>query len=97
MEIENYDNIIDILQRAVDTQCLHLFGHDTETPPRFIVSVLYTHSDDDNDRQCKDQKIILTVEHHGSKFSAVLFPIPDSIYGYESLESTLRSLYNQTM
>lgn len=59
-----------------------------ECPPEFWVSV-YGYGD--------EQKIMITVNHLGSKFTEVLFPIKDATYGYDSLLTEMKYLYNRTM
>lgn len=44
-----------------------------------------------------EQKIMITVNHLGSKFTKVLFPITDADFGYDSIKTEMGYLYNRTM
>ena len=57
-------------------------------PPEFWVSVC---------GYGNEQKIMITVNHLGSKFTEVLFLIKDATYGYDSLLTEMKYLYNRTM
>ena len=45
----------------------------------------------------EQQKIIITVEHLGGKFAEILFPRSDALWGYDSIENLMVSMYNKTM
>ena len=59
-----------------------------ECPPEFWVSV-YGYGN--------EQKIMITINHLGSKFTKVLFPIKDADSGYDSIKTEMVYLYNRTM
>lgn len=83
-----YDDIIDTLQDKINTIANELYKNDN-CKPKFYVSIIFEEE--------YNQKIILTIEHLGVKFSRVLFPVKENFYGYENLVDVVKSLYNQTM
>jgi len=81
-------DIIDCIQEKVDRIAEIQYEND-ECKPIFNVSVLWEEGD--------EQSIVLTCTHLGRSFSRVLFPEYRCFYGYDSLESVVKGLYNQTM
>ena len=59
-----------------------------DCPPEFIVSILY---------EGNIQRILLTIKHLGSCFSAVLFPKDGYDYGYGPIDESMEQLYCRTM
>ena len=72
---------IDVLQEYVDKVATEHWKSDTSCPPKFWVLLF-------ND--LSGQNIMLTIDHHGYKFSKVIFL-------YDSLFSDIELLYNKTM
>ena len=93
MKLEHI-NIIDSIQFAVDKICKQVYGHDTDSPPKFIVSQ-YDKLDDKG--HSIRHEIILTIKHMKWKRSVTIFPRLDYKYGYESLKDEMKGLYNSTM
>ena len=96
IEFENLikeNNIDMILQKEVNRLANKYWSND-KCKPKYIVSILY-------DKDLRDGKIsqyiILTCKHANSSFSSVLFPKNECFYGYESILSCMKDLYNQTM
>jgi hypothetical protein len=81
-------DITDILQEKVNVISNNYWEND-DCKPVFVVSI--TNEDMSN------QKILITVNHLGSRFSYVLFPRDNTYYGYETLEQMMVNMYNQTM
>ena len=88
MEVNNYMDIIDVLDEAVQTLARIKWSND-DCPPEFIVSV-------DNE-DLANQSILLSIKHGGSKFTQKLFPRTDTEYGYPSLMELMTNMYNRTM
>jgi len=93
MKLE-YINIIDSIQFAVDKICKQEYKHDTDSPPKFIVS---QYDKLDNEGRSIGHEIILTIEHMDWKRSVTIFPRLDYKYGYGSLKDEMKDLYNCTM
>ncbi|GAA4879317.1 hypothetical protein GCM10023310_69330 [Paenibacillus vulneris] len=87
-------NLVQILQKKVNKITKETYKSD-ECSPIFTVSLLYEKAE--HNKEDKDHKIILTVQHLGSAFSKVIFPQTKNVYGYESLEEEMKYLYNRTM
>lgn len=87
------DDIVEILQSKVNILKEKHWKADS-CQPDFIISLLY-----DNNIRDKElsQFIILTCIHMSSSVSSVIFPIHKNFYGYDSLLSAMKNLYNQTM
>ena len=81
-------NIIDILEEVVLLISSAYWVSD-ECPPKFFVSL-------DNE-DLNNQKILITIEHLGSKFTETLFPRDNSSYGYEPIIMQMINMYNKTM
>ena len=92
MELE-YKNILDSIQDTVDEICNQIYGDDTDSPPKFIVSLYQGYKDG----EIVEHQIILTIDHMNIKHSRPLFPRLDYKYGYESLSEAMKYLYNSTM
>lgn len=87
--MNKYDtNIIDVLDEYIQKLAATKWKEDS-CPPIFWLSL-------DNDIE-EQHKIILTINHLGSKFSEVLFPRTDAHYGYNSILHHMEQLYNRTM
>jgi len=93
MKLEHI-NIIDSIQFAVDKICKQVYGHDTDSPPKFIVS---QYDKLDKEGYSIGHEIILTIKHMKWKRSVTIFPRLDYKYGYESLKDEMKGLYNSTM
>lgn len=83
-------DIIDVLQEYVDKVATEYWESDTSCPPKFWVSLLNEFLNDE-----QEHKIILTIDH-GYKFSKVMFPQKER-YGYRTIFSDMKLLYNKTM
>jgi hypothetical protein len=86
-------NIIDCIQAMVDQIAESKWAEDYKDGGdlNFWVSRCFDNKED------KNEKIILTINHMGWKYSRVLYPQQDSFYGLSPLEEIMVSLYNQTM
>ena len=62
MKLEHI-NIIDSIQFAVDKICKQVYGHDTDSPPKFIVS---QYDKLDKEGYSVGHEIILTIKHISS-------------------------------
>lgn len=89
-------DIISAIQKQVDLICDEKYGDDKDTPPVFIVSLLYEDLPDVVKKD-KDHKICLTISHMESCFTKVIFPRVEQVFGYDSLEEDMKYLYNRTM
>jgi len=90
----DYITIIDAIQYAVDKICKQEYKNDTDSPPKFTVSV----ADRINKHGKIDQhEIVLTIEHNGIRKTRTIFPRLEYNYGYESLKDEMTWLYNSTM
>lgn len=58
-------------------------------PPEFWVSL--------NNEDMNNQKIMITINHLGRKFTENLFPRSNTEYGYSSVLCLMENMYNQTM
>lgn len=87
-------NIVDSIQYVVYKIQDECFSDESEDGKlQFIVSCLY----EENDKgEYGSNKIILTIKHHDSTNSRLLFPT-DNYYGFNYLEDIMRDMYNQTM
>ena len=93
MKLEHI-NIIDSIQHAVDKICKQEYKHDTDSPPKFIVSQY----DKANEKgEFIGHEIVLTIEHMGWKRTRTIFPKLEFKYGYEPLKDEMKWLYNSTM
>ena len=90
MKLE-FVNIIDAIQFAVDKIRKQQYKHDTDSPPRFIVS---QYDKLDKEGYSCGHEILLTIEHANDKRSVTIFPRLDYKYGYESLKDEMKNLYN---
>lgn len=82
MNDNEYLNVIDVIQKKVDSISAEMFSNDTTCPPKFIVS-----ADIDSNR------ILLTIIH-GDCHTASIFP---KCYGDSPIKSVMETLYNSTM
>ena len=82
------DDIIKILEDKVQ-ELAKEHWYDDKCPPEFWVTL--DNEDIDN------QKILITVNHLGHKFTEVLFPRSETHYGYDSVLNQMINLYNLTM
>lgn len=80
-------DIIGLIDRYVQEIAKEHWKND-ECPPEFWVSL---------SGYDEDQKILITINHLGSKFTKVLFPIKDACYGYGAIKTEMQYLYNRTM
>ena len=81
-------DIVSIIEEYVQTKSEELWKNDA-CPPKFWVSI--TNADMNN------QKIMITIDHLGRKFTEVLFPRSNTEYGYSSVLYLMENMYNQTM
>lgn len=81
-------NIIDIIDTTVGLIASTYWVED-ECPPKFLVSL-------DNE-DFENQRILITIDHLGSKFTETLFPKKDTGYGYEPILNQMINMYNRTM
>lgn len=84
--------IVEILQDRVD-KITTSYWKDDDCPPKFYISVLY----DELKGRHSNQYLILNIEHQFSRFSRIVFPLEENIYGYDDLYEIMKELYNQTM
>lgn len=90
----NYVDIIEAIQYSVDKIVKKKYAYDTDTPPKFIVSLL---DRVDNKGKLITHEIALTVSHLGFTHTRTIFPQVQYKYGYEPLEREIEWLYNSTM
>lgn len=81
-------NIIQTLEEYVVKLSKEEWKND-KCPPKFIVSL--------NNEDMKNQSIMITIDHLGSKFTEKLFPRDETHYGYDSILNQMINMYNQTM
>lgn len=82
-------SIIEIIDREIQKIAKDRFADDKVCPPEFWVSL--------NNEDMKNQKIMITVNHCGVKFTECIFPRDDAFFGYNSVEDQMINMYNQTM
>lgn len=85
--INLYKSIVDCIQEQVNDVATQ-WSQD-QCPPFFLVSV----GKDGGNRDI----LMLTVTHSNKSFTEVLFPREDSHYGYDSIHSMMKNMYNRTM
>lgn len=81
-------DIIDCIEIQVNKIAKGLYSEDS-CKPIFKVSVLWLNKE--------QQQLILNCSHLGRTFSRVLFPKEECFWEYDSLQSLMTDLYNQTM
>lgn len=82
-------SIIELIEQQIREIAKDEFKNDTDSPPKFIVSL---YNEDMN-----DQSIMITINHCGIKFTEKLFPRKNTEYGYNSVKDQIINMYNQTM
>ena len=82
-------SIIELIEQQIREIVKEEFKDDTDSPPKFIVSLYYETMD--------KQSIMITIDHLGSKITEKLFPRKNTEYGYGSVKDQIINMYNQTM
>lgn len=82
-------SIVDLIDKQIQKMVKKEFMEDTQSPPEYWVSL--------NNEDMNNQKLMITINHCGIKFTEVLFPRKDTEYGYESVLNQIINMYNQTM
>ena len=82
------DDIIKILEDKVQELAKEHWSTD-KCPPEFWVTL--------NNEDIDNQKILITVNHLGYKFTEILFPRNETHYGYDSVLNQMINMYNLTM
>lgn len=85
--------MIEALQKEVEKIRVDSFHDEKDEDLSFTVNLLIVPNDNKNK---DDDKVILTVNHHGYILSRVIFP-KSSHYEYLSLRDEMSYLYNATM
>ena len=94
MEHKKYDqvlhgmDIVEIIEEKIQSWA-EIHWQDYKCPPEFWVSL--------NNEDDKNQSIMITINHLGTKFTEKLFPRTNTQYGYESVLNQMINMYNQTM
>ena len=82
------ESITEILQEKIDKISAREWFND-DCKPEFKLSILYDTE--------QNQFIVLSIDHLGHSFSKIIFPKKENLYGYDSVLSDMKDLYNQTM
>ena len=82
------DDIITILEEKVQSLTKEHWSTDN-CPPEFWITL--------NNENMDNQKILITINHLGYKFTEVLFPRTEAHWGYASVLNQMINMYNQTM
>lgn len=81
-------DIVNIIEEYVQQTAKEYWSTD-DCPPKFWVSL--------NNVDMNNQKIMITIDHLGRKFTEVLFPRSNTEYGYSLVLYLMENMYNQTM
>lgn len=84
--------MIEAIQLKVDEIRRDKFSGESSTDLVFDVVLLF----EENDNHNYNHKILLVINHHGTKLAATVFP-KISHYEYDTLEEEMESLFNATM
>ena len=83
------DSIVRLIEKEIHRIARERFSWDKNSFPEFLVSL-------DNE-DMKNQKLMITINHNGVKFTERLFPRDNTFYGYDSVEDQMINMFNQTM
>ena len=81
-------DIVNIIEEYIQNLVQENWKED-DCPPEFWVSL--------NNEDIKNQSIMITINHLGSKFTERLFPRDDTQWGYDSVLNQMINMYNRTM
>lgn len=81
-------SIIDLIEFSIQ-ELVSKEWEDDDCKPEFWISV--------NNDDMNDQRILITINHLGNKFTQSLFPRQGTEYGYDSVLGQLKSMYASTM
>lgn len=82
-------SIVDLIDKQIQKMAKKEFEKDTQSRPEYWVSI--------SNEDMNNQKLMITINHCGIKFTEILFPRKGTEYGYESVLNQMINMYNQTM